>query len=76
MHVQRMLKSVGVYKLAGILSKIYGKNRRENGDFIHDHDLAKKRFGSNLFFIEIYYVITVCTNYVFISGKCRLIKKW
>ena len=69
MHVQRMLKSVGVYKVVGILRKMYGKNRRENGDFIYDHNLTMKRFGSNLFFIKIYYVITACTTYVFTSEK-------
>ena len=39
-HVQRMLKWVGVYILAEFLSKILGKKRRKIGDLICDHDLT------------------------------------
>ena len=38
-HVQRMLKISRVYTLAEILSKTFGKKRREIGDLIYDHDL-------------------------------------
>ena len=39
-HVQRMLKWVGVYILAAILSKILGKKQMKIGDLICDHDLT------------------------------------
>ena len=38
-HVRRMLKMSRVYTLAEILSKIFVKKRRKNGDFIYDHAL-------------------------------------
>ena len=70
MHVQRMLKTSRVYILAVILSKIFVKTRRKIGDLIYDYGLTKLRFGTNLFFIKIYYAITVCTTYTFTFGKC------
>ena len=39
MHVQIML-GVGFYTLAEILSKMFGKNRREIGDLIYYQDLT------------------------------------
>ena len=39
-HVQRMLKRVGVYILAEILSKNTWKKQREIGDLICDLDLT------------------------------------
>ena len=41
MHVQRMFEMSRVYTLAEILSKMFGKIRREIGDLIYDRDLTK-----------------------------------
>ena len=51
-HVQRMLKICRIYTLAGILSKIFVKQRRKIGDLIYDHGLKNKRFGANLFLLK------------------------
>ena len=40
-HVQCMLKISRVYTLAEILSKIFVKKTRKNGDLIYDHGLTK-----------------------------------
>ena len=40
-HVQHMFEMSRVYTLAEILSKMFGKNRREIGDLIYDRDLTK-----------------------------------
>ena len=39
-HVQRMLKMSRVYTLAEILSNIFVKKLRKNGDLIYDHGLT------------------------------------
>ena len=70
MHVQGMLKISRVYTLAEILSRIFVKQRRKIGDLIYDHGLKNKRFGANLIFIKIYYVITACATYTFTFRKC------
>ena len=65
-----MLKTVRVYKLAEILSKLLVKKQRKIGDLINDHILTNLRLGAILTFIKIYYVITACTTYTFTFGKC------
>ena len=74
--VQRMLKMSKVYTLAEILSKVFVKKQKKIGDLIYDHGLTNKRFGANLFFIKIYYVITACRTYTFTFRKYWLIEKW
>ena len=69
-HVQRLLKmSRGLYTGENFKENTW-KKRRKIEDLICDHDLTNKRFGANLFFIKIYYVITACTNTTFTFGKC------
>ena len=53
MHVQCMFEMSRVYTTAEILSKMFGKNRREIWDLIYDRDLTKYRFGANFFLIKI-----------------------
>ena len=49
-------KTVRVYILAEILSKILGKKRRKIGDLICVHDLTYLRFVVSLFFLLEYIV--------------------
>ena len=49
-HVQRMLKMSRVYTLSEILSKIFLKNRRKNGNLIYDYSLTNYRIRYHLIF--------------------------
>ena len=51
--------------MAEILSKMFGKKRRNIGDLIYGHDLANLPFGATLYFIKINYAIIACMTYAF-----------
>ena len=53
-----MLENNRCIYTGGNFSKMFGKNRREIGDLIYDHDLTNSRFSTNLFCIKICNVIT------------------
>ena len=81
MHVQCMLKMSRVYTLTESLSKIFVKQRSKIGDPIYDHGLTNKRFGANLFFLNIlcdhcFYDLHLYIQKMLTNKEMVNIKKW